>query len=473
MRLCLTLIAGAVLLAWPAFLNGYPLLFSDTGGLMEMALLPDMGWDKPWVYGPFLLAFHGLTTLWLPALAQCLMLSWLLWTAQCAVRPGSQVRHLALCVVLAAASAAPWFAPLLMPDIFAPMTVLSIFILGFGQRLGRLSRALAACIGVLAVAVHLAHLILAAGCLAVVWLLHLRGRRPWWRLPDWRPGVPLAGALVLLLLTNLIGNGVLGVSPYGSVFMLARMVADGPAARVIDQACPTAGWRVCGWAGRLPTDSDEFLWHPEGPVWANNKGPIALAPEASRIVMQTVRTYPVQVAQAMAANAWRQLFLVRVGDALGPDYLDATVLNRLRKFFPAEEVRRYQAALQPAGRLKPIAEAFGALHLATLGAGLAGTLVVLLLRWRDRAMSGLCVLVLAALVANAFATGALSGPHHRYQARLAWLLLLAPVLAIARKVPDPDPDRGHAGRDPKSMRRVTAITTDSTANSVTEPASSA
>ena len=40
-------------------------------------------------------------------------------------------------------------------------------------------------------------------------------------------------------------------------------------------------------------------------------------------------------------------------------------------------------------------------------------------------------MVLAALLANAFATGALSGPHDRYQARIAWLVLL-PASALAR-----------------------------------------
>jgi hypothetical protein len=32
------------------------------------------------------------------------------------------------------------------------------------------------------------------------------------------------------------------------------------------------------------------------------------------------------------------------------------------------------------------------------------------------------------VAANAFATGALSKPHHRYQARIAWLLVLPPLL---------------------------------------------
>ena len=66
----LAIIAGALLLTWPALLNHYPILFSDTGGLLAMGLEPSMGWDKPWVYGPLLVPIHLRTTLWLAVAAQ-------------------------------------------------------------------------------------------------------------------------------------------------------------------------------------------------------------------------------------------------------------------------------------------------------------------------------------------------------------------------------------------------------------------
>ena len=39
-----------------------------------------------------------------------------------------------------------------------------------------------------------------------------------------------------------------------------------PAARTIAAECPARGWYLCAWAGRLPTDSDVFLWEPDSPV---------------------------------------------------------------------------------------------------------------------------------------------------------------------------------------------------------------
>ena len=94
---------GALLLVWPALLNGYPLVFSDTGGFLHQTLGPLMLWDKPWVYGPFLHLFHWGLTLWLPMAAQALIVSHLLWVTQRVLRGGATAMgHLVVCLVAAA-----------------------------------------------------------------------------------------------------------------------------------------------------------------------------------------------------------------------------------------------------------------------------------------------------------------------------------------------------------------------------------
>ena len=422
----LAILAGAVLLLWPAFANGYPILFTDTHAFLVQAGQPRMVWDKPTIYGPFLLALHGRTTLWLPAVAQALLLSHLLWLTAKAFAPPRPGRHLALCALLAAGSAAPWFVALLMPDITAPMAVLCIFQLGFGERLRRLERHWAAAVGGFCVASHLSLLIVAAACLALV--LASRPRRAV------AAATPLLAALGLLLLTNLVGFGIAGISPYGSVFLLARLASDGPVRDVLAADCPGAGWRMCDWVGRLPQNSDDFLWNSAGPVWTTPGGPPALAPEASAIVLRTIAREPVAVARAMLENTLRQLVMIRLGDTLRPDGLDQSVVGSLRAYFPAVELTRFDASLQARGELAAVAAPFAPVHAALLVLGALATPVVLVLalRRRDTTLAGLAALVLVAMLSNAFATGALSGPHDRYQARIAWLLLLPPVFAVGR-----------------------------------------
>ena len=420
------ILVGAALLIWPALLNHYPIMFSDTGGLLSMGHEPEIGWDKPWVYGPLLRVTDGGLTLWLPALAQGLLVSHLLWMLQKAMVGARAWRHLLICTVLAAGSAAPWFTALLMPDIFAPVTVICLFLLGFAApgRLSRAERIWLLALAAIAIAAHLAHLIVAAGCLAVVALLR------WRRLAA--AAAPLVAALGWLMVTNLVGNGVAGISPYGSIFALARLQADGPAALYLHDVCPAAAYRVCAWAGVLPEDSDKFLWDPDGPVWRDGYGPTYFVGEAKQVVAASLAAYPLLALRAAIGNTLAQLPMVAVGDTLGPNHLDLTVLPRLQRFFPAAEAARFDAGLQAQGQLAADAAPFLWPHLPLLIAGLAGTLVALPLGWRLGwpALSALALMVLAGLLANAFATGALSHPHDRYEARIAWLLLLPPLLMV-------------------------------------------
>jgi hypothetical protein len=418
------ILGGALLLAWPAMANHYPILFSDTHAFLVQASQPVMVWDKPWVYGPFLLGWHGRTTLWLPVAGQTLIVSHLLWLTRKAVARPTPLFHLLLCTALAAGSAAPWFVSLLMPDIFAPVAVLCIFLLGFGERLVRWERGWAGALGSFAVASHLSHLVVAAASVLVVVLLRRRRR------PATLAAAPLLGAMAILLAGNLAGYGRAGISPYGAVFALARLTADGPARAVIDRACPQAGWRLCAWKGRLPDDSDAFLWYGKGPVWSMPGGPKVLAPEAAVIVARTVREEPLWVLRTALANSGQQLLLVRLGDTLGADWLEQSVVGSLRAYFPPREEARFHAGLQARDRLAAVAAPLNPTHAVLLALGTAASAVLLglALRRHDRPRAGLAALALAAILANAVAGGALSRPNARYQARIAWLVLLPPLM---------------------------------------------
>lgn len=432
----LTVCLGACALLWPAVFNGYPIVFSDTGGFLEQALMPDIGWDKPWVYGPFLTPFHLRQTLWPAIFAQAMIVSALLWLTLCRVlaTPVDRRRlHLGVCAVLAVLTAAPWFASTLMPDIFASLTVLGLFLLT--APLGPATILLVAAITTLSIAAHLAHLVLAAACLVVLSLLTRRVL--------WRQALPLGAALALISATNFAGGGTPAISPYGSVFAVARLIANGPGRDVIQQQCPAIGWRVCAWKDRLPADSDDFLWDPHGPVWADGFGPVRYAPEASTIVKATLRAQPLAVLRTALDNTITQLGLVRIGDTLGPDHLEVAVRPRLSLYFPPAEVARFDASRQARGQLAAFAARFNALDLLVLVIGGVSTVVLVATQWRhNRPLANLAVLALAALLANAAATGALSHPHHRYQARIAWLVVLVPALAVAASLQRRAGDRG-------------------------------
>ncbi|MDO9500291.1 hypothetical protein [Falsiroseomonas sp.] len=443
------ILAGGLLLVWPAFLNGYPLLFSDTGAFLHQTAPPPGGplviWDKPHVYGPLMHLFHWRISLWGPLLAQGLCVSHLLWLAQRALRgEASPGWHLATCLGTAALTTAPFTIALLMPDVFAPIVLLALLLLGFAR--DALTRAEAFWLGLLAaigIATHLSHVPLA---LALVVFVALVARRVW---PVLRAAAPLVAAILLLLGTNYWGHGRAALSPHGATFALARLQADGPAAAVIRDRCPESGWHLCAFADRLPMDSDAFLWETDSPV---NRAPdgtprflggALLSAEASLIVSETLRTHTLEVARTTALNALRQMVLATVGDTLVETHLEAAVRPRIAEGFPARELAAYDAALQPRGLLPEAAAPFLIGHVPVL---LAGAVLALFAWWRslgDRQRIGLVVGVLVGVSANALATGGLSKPHLRYEARILWLM---PVIAGLALLPRSRPAETAEGR---------------------------
>ncbi|HYF07961.1 MAG TPA: hypothetical protein VD970_10090, partial [Acetobacteraceae bacterium] len=212
----------------------------------------------------------------------------------------------------------------------------------------------------------------------------------------------------------------------------------GPATETLRRHCPGRGWYLCDFLDYFPVDAETFLWGYGSPANADRDGNLReyggarLAPEAAEIVALTLREHPLPVLRAMALNTGRQLVSAALGDALGSRLLDQTTGYALRLQFPPAELARFEAGAQYRGALPAMARPFAAVLAPVLVASLILLALVLARRasWQHREPIAFVLMVLAGLLGNAFAAGALSGVHDRYQARIAWLLPLAAALAL-------------------------------------------
>ena len=427
----LAVLAGAPFLVWPAWLNGYPLVFIDTVSYLMHTTVPEVPWDKTQAYGPFLHLFHWERSLWAPLLAQGLIASHLIWLLQGAVRgranPGW---HVLVCAGLGLLTSAPWFLATLMPDALTGLLPICLYLLAFG-RLTLGQTLWVGSLAVLSLAAHLSHLPVALALLVLTLVF------------SWRPGpvlrasVPVVLAVLLLCTANAIAFGRFTPSPHGSAFLLARLQADGPAAALLRDRCPEAGWHLCAFTDRLPIGSDEFLWDETSPLNREADGTLRRmggmrgAEEARAIIGETLAAYPGQVAAAALRNGLAQLGKMQVGDTLVPDHLAASARRDIEGQFPPEELAQFDAAAQMRGELPALAAPWLLPHVPVLLASLGGALWLgwRAARARDWARLALLAFALGALTANAAAAGALSKPHDRYQARIVWLLPLAVGLA--------------------------------------------
>lgn len=433
MKTAPAILLGAVMLVWPALLSGYPLLYVDLSSYLQHTVQWQHPWDKTAGYGLFLYAFHWGISLWLPLAAQGVLTSVLVWlTQRVATGTATPARHLGLCAGLSLLTSAPWFTAMMMPDILSGWTALCLYLLGFGEkRLSRREMVFVSVLCAVSVAVHLTHLAIACGLVALVLVLRLR------LLPAHRAAVPVAAAVAFLLGANMIAFGRPTLSANGSVFLLARLQQDGPAVATLRDHCPEAGWYLCDHLDVLPIDSNVFLWNAESPLnrdrQGRTRGAVMLSAEAREITGLTLREHTGDVARAMIRNTARQLVAADLADTFEPTDLRGGMQDILQAQFGPAERARLDAGMQISGRMEPLVAAFDRVLRPVLLLS-AVLIAVFLLRpssWRDRERLCLVLFVLAALLGNAFATGALSGVYDRYQARIVWLLPLAAALAWA------------------------------------------
>ncbi len=427
------ILLSAALLLWPALWNGYPLVFADTGTYLSQAVEHYLGWDRPVFYSLFMLPLHMTLTTWPVIAVQALLVTHTLHLLRRVLLPGLSVWWLLPGVAtLSVVTALPWFASQLVPDIFTSLLVLVLALLVLvPERLSRRERAWLAVFAAFMIAAHQSHVPLSLGLLLV--LLPLR-RWLGAATPLGRRGVLLAlappvMAMVAMVAVNVAGFGRVALSPYGNVFMLARVIYDGPGMDTLHRECPRADWRLCAFVDQMPATSDDFLWRDDGPV-ARAGGAKRVSAEADAIISAALRAEPGTELWVFLENGLQQLTRFASGDGMTP--WPTTVTSRIERDFPAREAAAYAAARQTRGMLA-VPGWLQTLHAAIAILGVGGCCGLLLPALRRRhVIAGFAIAVLLALLGNATLTGGLSAPHDRYQSRIMWLPpLIALLMAVA------------------------------------------
>ena len=474
-------IAGAMILVGVIGVSGRPAVFSDTniyvwmgrlqlrplryalgpviGGPKSEAQDPEvadeqpselalrrteMGARSPW-FGMTVYIVSALGSLWALAALQSLAASYAirsLWR----VTGGGALEHLVVMAVLAVGTTLPFFAGFAMPDVWAGVGLVALATLLFlSNRLGRLNITALFLILVAALSFHRSNAPVAGlAALVAAPAAHFLWGVEWRRM---KAGLGLliaavATASVLDAGYNLAVKAATGDTLRSPPFLAARILADGPGRAYLRRSCAGgATWALCRFKN-LPLDnSQDILWSgdPAKGVFgrAGVQERIRIDREQTRFLMAVIAFDPAGSLKSALMNTWRTLISVNLEDPLrdphfyltDPDWRDtyiADLVHDMGSCGPSEHDCRPR--LNPA-MLVYWHSAVCLIALAWLGVAAAGK------RIRDIALNvelGPIVLFLvASLLFNAAVLGVLSGPFARYQARIAWLLPLAAMLAGA------------------------------------------
>lgn len=444
----LALATVTLVFSLPALYNGFPFLFSDSGTYIWTAITTfDKGWlspswSRPPFYSFFLWGLHREASLWPIVVGQSALAAHILYLTVRTLLPGDpRLILVALSLPLVAFTSLGWFTGQLTPDIFAPLLILSLYLLGFHRHsLRKWERFYLVGFSAAAVSFHFSHIPLTAGLLLVTFGLHLTLRHG---LPEsarsalW-VGFPLLAAVALLIGIQFKSSGEASPAPRGALFLLARSLEDGPALEYLKAECPEAGYRLCSHLPRLGTHVNHFLWDTDdSPLY--EIGVNAVAEEADAIVKHILQRYPLWNLQLAFAAMARQMSTFDTATwlrsfargAMGPENEDASINQLLKSIFP-DEYMHYKVSAQSHFEIPPrglIAVHRVAVYVALLA---AGTVLIGAIREPSRRpLLVLAIFVAFALAGNALVCGSLALVTDRYQSRVIWLLPLVALLAVS------------------------------------------
>jgi hypothetical protein len=323
------------------------------------------------------------------------------------------------------------FTTVILPDVFAGLAVLALAqLLPHGAAMTRRERMLWLALLLACVLSHKGILAMAAAILGLYLLWHALTDRRWSHLPGVLVVlvVAMAGHMAVNVATERLSGQKLVQTP----FALARIVGDGTAERYLRARCPDAGYRLCAYTNRFPMTENVFLWSHDADRGIMQAVPLSdrqqISDEANALVIAAVSAHPLHQIDASLGNLIAQFSTVGITEyALGP--------NPSRSASPRLSglLKRYEASLAGRG-LWP----FDALsQLMTIVYFVSLTLLLLLLvrrgrsGWRDDPQLAIIGWVLVGLVVNAAVSGVIGGVFDRYQGRVAWLVPLMAVAALA------------------------------------------
>jgi hypothetical protein len=420
-----------------ALYNGYPTVFSDTGGYLLtgkflIALAP--------FRAPGYAIFTRLTSMgisaWFTIVVQAAMVVYVLYETCDYLTEGDRkfadLYFLASVCVLTGLTSLPWLVSLLMPDVFAGLLFLTAFLLAFAEELKPIQRIVLAAIFTISIAAHASLLPIAVLFVVVAVILGQINRAP--------RVLSSTGSVLVWLLVPIIASGIgtaalnrwmgLGfkLSPSRNSFLLARLFGDGLAANYLRKNCPKEDFISCEYLSELPQTQEEFLF--EHPLYLELKGH---DDEMEKIVSGTIRAYPLRFAVSSAKETLLQLASLRTGDEIRTYGAREWNSNVIPLVFPGD-FQAFTNGREYRDRLTPLADAAAALDATVFWLSVA-TCLLLARTGRFGRVNLFFYSAIAYLAINAAICATFAGVYDRYQGRVAWILplcLTAYVYCVAR-----------------------------------------
>lgn len=422
LKIALVVTAGALLLLFSAYINGFPIVYSDTSTFLASGFELDAPFDRPITYGLFLrfASLNGLS-LWLVIFAQTLILSFLIFNLiKICLPKRSNINGLFFIIIafFSILTSVSWTTSQLISDVFTPIMLLALLIVVIGHSNKRTQLVLYF-IFFLATAMHMSHVtfnIVLIGLILMIRQIKFLGIKKAIQLK------PLLICFSLSLMSIFTMGSALSKSKHG--FLMGALVEHGIAKQYLDEHCDNKDYEFCVYKDSLPDKAWKFLWKDDSPFykmgsWKGTKR------EFNEIISNTLTTpkyLELHVKESVKATG-DQLMKFGIGDGNG-DFLEGTMLyERVGKYFP-HELDPYASSLQNTKNLTFLNWYNRLLYFIVL-LSIVGLFVVLTQVARlDKKVLSIILVVILAVAINAWACGTFANAIDRLGSKMIWLIPL-------------------------------------------------
>lgn len=343
----------------------------------------------------------------------------------------------AMPVLAAALGSMPFFVAYLMPDIFAPVMILTIATAAvFGREMRLWELALAFALGSIAVVSHLSHLAIAGLMVPAAVLIALILRRgTWWLALIFTVAIVLvafAQQATIRAAASKVADSEVIIRP----FLTARLIQDGPGYAYLEERCPDPDYPTCALHQALQLSDDPWRLTASHIIFKQSPdlGSFRLMPEEDqvRVARNQVGFFrdvlfarPIDTTVAFLKNTLVQTTMFSVDMTFASDSIIAQhdgVRGLLTGPFVDGRITSGDDAW-----LTGLTRAQGVWYALCL-------LITLALIVRPAGLPpelrALAVLLLLGILANALVCGGISQPASRYGARMIWLLPVAAAMLV-------------------------------------------
>lgn len=433
----LLLLLGTFILSIIGLYNGYPLVTSDTGTYIYSGFENVIPLDRPIVYG-FMVRHLSLEySMWFVVFFQNLLMSFVLLEAlKIFIVTTSKLKQAFVMIAMGLTffTGISWYTNQLMPDFFAPILILSIFILLKSSSLQTWKKVLFYSLVLLSCLVHFSHILIGVTLLI---LLLIRNRK---LQIDKKVGVGILclalSAFLIIPSINYLVEKKFILSKGSHVFLMAHLADNGILDRFLQENCNEPEFMDCTLCDRkdsIPTDLSGFLWTSN--MIEKSGGWEGSREEYTKIIHATL-TKPdylfANIFKSFSAGV-QQLFRVEIGQGVSFMGEDSPPYGQIKKHLP-KELANFKNSKQNQWQGMALKNHYINLVHKLLLIGSMSIFCFLFFSpvWvsLDKTTKFFVVFILVTIVVNSMVTAGLNAPNERFNARVIWMFPFSMIVLL-------------------------------------------